>query len=172
MDWVWVRSKTVLLCTQPWQGYQGENKGFWVCKKKMQTSAEMLCRYTPPEFSQFVEAVMNLKFDEEPRYAAYINLLAPVAQGDRVHQSRSTHHHRVDALPSWLDCPSCVHALPPRDFAGRNNSNGKLLLDISGSMSMFKATLSQPLYDPNAPTKKIRIGWPALQWITVYNKQS
>jgi serine/threonine protein kinase len=28
----------------PWQGYQGDNKGYLVCKKKMATSAEMLCR--------------------------------------------------------------------------------------------------------------------------------
>lgn len=31
---------------------QGDNKGFLVCKKKMATSAELLCRYTPPAFRQ------------------------------------------------------------------------------------------------------------------------
>ena len=40
---------------------QGDNKGFLVCKKKMATSAELLCRYTPPAFKQFTEAVVNLK---------------------------------------------------------------------------------------------------------------
>jgi hypothetical protein len=91
-------------------GCQGDNKGFLVCKKKMATSAELLCRYTPPAFrqvarlrgavfhaldwvpeacwplsaphltrvssthsgrwlcAQFAEAVVNLKFDEEPKY--------------------------------------------------------------------------------------------------------
>jgi hypothetical protein len=34
----------------PWQGYQGDNKGFLVCKKKMATSADMLCRYTHQAF--------------------------------------------------------------------------------------------------------------------------
>mmetsp|Transcript_9700 Transcript_9700/g.11243 ORF Transcript_9700/g.11243 Transcript_9700/m.11243 type:complete len:750 (-) Transcript_9700:568-2817(-) len=53
----------------PWQGFQGENKGYLVCKKKMSTSAETLCRYTPPEFRQYMEAVINMKFDEEPNYA-------------------------------------------------------------------------------------------------------
>jgi len=48
---------------------QGENKGYLVCKKKMATSAESLCRYTPPAFKQFIEIVTNLKFDEEPKYA-------------------------------------------------------------------------------------------------------
>ena len=37
---------------------------FLVCKKKMATSPELLCRYTPPPFRQFTEAVVNLKFDE------------------------------------------------------------------------------------------------------------
>ena len=32
-----------------------------MCKKKMATSAELLCRYTPPAFKQFTEAVVNLK---------------------------------------------------------------------------------------------------------------
>ena len=31
---------------------QGDNKGFLVCKKKMATSAELLCRYTPAAFRQ------------------------------------------------------------------------------------------------------------------------
>ncbi|MBA0622411.1 hypothetical protein Godav_007958, partial [Gossypium davidsonii] len=58
----------------PWQGYQGENKGFLVCKKKMATSPETLCCFCPAPFRQFVEHVVNLKFDEEPNYAKYISL--------------------------------------------------------------------------------------------------
>jgi hypothetical protein len=37
------------MCVPP---FQGDNKGYLVCKKKMATSAEMLCRYTPPAFRQ------------------------------------------------------------------------------------------------------------------------
>ncbi|KAG8375614.1 hypothetical protein BUALT_Bualt10G0118700 [Buddleja alternifolia] len=58
----------------PWQGYQGENKGFLVCKKKMTTSPETLCCFCPAPFRQFVEYVVNLKFDEEPDYAKYISI--------------------------------------------------------------------------------------------------
>ncbi|GMH12417.1 hypothetical protein Nepgr_014258 [Nepenthes gracilis] len=58
----------------PWQGYQGENKGYLVCKKKMTTSPETLCCFCPQPFRQFVEYVVNLKFDEEPDYAKYISL--------------------------------------------------------------------------------------------------
>jgi hypothetical protein len=57
---------------------QGDNKGYLVCKKKMATSAEMLCRYTPPAFRQFTEGVVNQKFDEEPRYEAYMKLFEPL----------------------------------------------------------------------------------------------
>ncbi|XP_014516599.1 casein kinase 1-like protein HD16 [Vigna radiata var. radiata] len=58
----------------PWQGFQGENKGFLVCKKKMGTSPEIICCFCPQPFKQFVEHVVNLKFDEEPNYAKYISL--------------------------------------------------------------------------------------------------
>jgi hypothetical protein len=57
---------------------QGDNKGYLVCKKKMATSAEMLCRYTPPAFRSFTEGVVNQRFDEEPRYEAYMRLFEPL----------------------------------------------------------------------------------------------
>jgi hypothetical protein len=44
----------------------------------MATSAEMLCRYTPPAFRQFTEGVVNQKFDEEPKYEAYMKLFEPL----------------------------------------------------------------------------------------------
>ena len=37
----------------PWQGFQGDNKGFLVAKKKMSSSAETLCRYKPEAFRTF-----------------------------------------------------------------------------------------------------------------------
>ncbi|KAI4381900.1 hypothetical protein MLD38_007922 [Melastoma candidum] len=60
----------------PWQDYQGDNKGFLVCKKKMATSLESLCCFCCTPFRLFVEHVANLKFDfdEEPNYAKYISL--------------------------------------------------------------------------------------------------
>ncbi len=44
----------------------------------MATSADLLCRYTPSAFRQFTEAVVNLKFDEEPKYTAYVALFEPL----------------------------------------------------------------------------------------------
>ncbi|KAI5675161.1 hypothetical protein M9H77_06111 [Catharanthus roseus] len=58
----------------PWQGYQGDNKSFLVCKKKMATSPDMLCSFCPPSLREFLENVINMKFDEEPNYSKLISL--------------------------------------------------------------------------------------------------
>ncbi|MBA0573628.1 hypothetical protein Golob_000894, partial [Gossypium lobatum] len=58
----------------PWQGYQGDNKSFMVCKKKMATSPELMCCFCPAPFKQFLEVVTNMKFDEEPNYAKLISI--------------------------------------------------------------------------------------------------
>lgn len=52
---------------------QGDNKSFLVCKKKMATSPELMCCFCPAPFRQFLEAVTNMKFDEEPNYAKLIS---------------------------------------------------------------------------------------------------
>lgn len=53
---------------------QGDNKSFLVCKKKMATSPEMLCCFCPAPLKQFLEIVVNMKFDEEPNYSKLISL--------------------------------------------------------------------------------------------------
>ncbi|KAL3156612.1 Casein kinase 1-like protein hd16 [Trebouxia sp. C0009 RCD-2024] len=116
----------------PWQGYQGDNKGFLVCKKKMVTSAELLCRYTPPAFRQFTEAVVNLKFDEEPKYAAYSNLFEPLCGATPARPILQT------------DVPKVGYKRSREQMEGEAD-------------------------DLAAPKKKIRLGLPATQWITVYN---
>lgn len=61
---------------------QGDNKSFLVCKKKMATSPELMCCFCPAPFKQFLEAVTNMRFDEEPNYAKLIslfeNLIEPI----------------------------------------------------------------------------------------------
>lgn len=53
---------------------QGDNKSFLVCKKKMATSPELMCCFCPAPFKQFLEAVTNMRFDEEPNYSKLISL--------------------------------------------------------------------------------------------------
>ncbi|MFS7907515.1 putative protein kinase CK1-CK1-Pl family [Helianthus anomalus] len=58
----------------PWQGYQGDNKSYLVCKKKMTTSTDALCEHCPAPLKQFLDVVVNMKFDEEPNYSKLISL--------------------------------------------------------------------------------------------------
>ncbi|KAK4769134.1 hypothetical protein SAY86_027284 [Trapa natans] len=115
----------------PWQGYQGDNKSFLVCKKKMGTSPELMCCFCPEPFKKFLEAVTNMKFDEEPNYSKLI---------------------------SFFECliEPCTQMRPIRiDGALKvGQKRGRLLINLE---------------EDEQPKKKVRIGSPATQWISVYN---
>ncbi|KAK4269324.1 hypothetical protein QN277_022495 [Acacia crassicarpa] len=116
----------------PWQGYQGENKGFLVCKKKMGTSPESLCCFCPMPFRHFVEYVVNLKFDEDPNYAKYISLFDGIVG-------------------------------PNPDIRPINTEGAQKLIGHK------RGRLAMEEEDDEQPKKKIRMGMPATQWISVYN---
>ncbi|KAL9227283.1 hypothetical protein vseg_002991 [Gypsophila vaccaria] len=118
----------------PWQGYQGENKGFLVCKKKMATSPETLCCFCPQPFRQFVEYVVNLKFDEDPNYAKYVSLFDGIVG-------------------------------PNPDIRPINTDGAQKLIYQVGHK---RGRLTDD-DDDEQPKKKIRMGMPATQWISVYN---
>ncbi|CAO1944995.1 unnamed protein product [Urochloa humidicola] len=121
----------------PWQGYQGENKGFLVCKKKMATSPESLCCFCPQPFREFVEYVVNLKFDEEPDYAKYVSLFDSVVGPN------------PDIRPINTDgAQKLIHQV--------GQKRGRLLIEEEAD---------------EQPKKKIRMGMPATQWISVYNSR-
>ncbi|KAK9999723.1 hypothetical protein SO802_019326 [Lithocarpus litseifolius] len=115
----------------PWQGYQGDNKSFLVCKKKMATSPEMLCCFCPPPLKQFLEIVVNMKFDEEPNYAKLISLFESL----------------IGPNP----------ALRPINTEGAQKVGQK------------RGRLNIEEEDDGQPRKKVRLGVPATQWISVYN---
>ncbi|CAO2816791.1 unnamed protein product [Amaranthus hypochondriacus] len=119
----------------PWQGYQGENKGFLVCKKKMATSPEALCCFCPVPFRQFVEYVVNLKFDEEPNYAKYVSLFDGIVG-------------------------------PNPDIRPLNTDGAQKLIYHVGHK---RGRLMMEEEDDEQPKKKIRMGMPATQWVSVYN---
>uniref|UniRef100_A0A803N862 non-specific serine/threonine protein kinase n=1 Tax=Chenopodium quinoa TaxID=63459 RepID=A0A803N862_CHEQI len=119
----------------PWQGYQGENKGFLVCKKKMATSPETLCCFCPLPFRHFVEYVVNLKFDEEPNYAKYVSLFDGIVG-------------------------------PNPDIRPINTDGAQKLIFQVGHK---RGRLTMEEDDDEQPKKKIRMGMPATQWISVYN---
>ncbi|KAL2493143.1 Protein kinase family protein [Abeliophyllum distichum] len=119
----------------PWQGYQGENKGFLVCKKKMATSPEALCCFCPQPFKLFVEYVVNLKFDEEPNYAKYISLFDGIVG-------------------------------PNPDIRPINTEGAQKLIYQVGHK---RGRLTFEDEEDEQPRKKVRMGMPATQWISVYN---
>ncbi|RAL38001.1 hypothetical protein DM860_000695 [Cuscuta australis] len=119
----------------PWQGYQGENKGFLVCKKKMATSPDALCCFCPAPFRQFVDYVVNLKFDEEPNYAKYISLFDGIVG-------------------------------PNPDIRPLNTDGAQKLICQVGQK---RGRLTMEEDDDEQPKKKVRMGMPATQWISVYN---
>ncbi|KAH8514398.1 hypothetical protein H0E87_007290 [Populus deltoides] len=118
----------------PWQGYQGENKGFVVCKKKMATTSEALCCFCPQPFKQLIEYVVNLKFDEEPDYAKCISLFDGI----------------VGTNP---------------DFRPLNTEGAQKLIYRVGHK---RGGLTMDEEDEQLK-KKVRMGMPATQWISVYN---
>ncbi|WVZ08980.1 casein kinase 1-like protein HD16 [Vigna radiata var. radiata] len=115
----------------PWQGYQGDNKSFLVCKKKMGTSPEMLCCFCPAPFRQFLEIVVNMKFDEEPNYSKLISLF--------------------DGM------------LGPNPALRPINTEG------AQKVGQKRGRLNIEEEDDSQPKKKVRLGVPATQWISVYN---
>ncbi|KAJ3672851.1 hypothetical protein LUZ60_006225 [Juncus effusus] len=118
----------------PWQGYQGDNKSFLVCKKKMGTSPEMLCCFCPPPFKLFLETVVNMKFDEEPNYAKLISLF------------------------------NCL--------IGPNPAVRPLNTDGATKVGQKRGRVSLEEDDEAALRKKVRLGVPATQWISVYNARN
>lgn len=119
----------------PWQGYQGDNKSFLVCKKKMATSPEMLCCFCPPALKQFLEIVVNMKFDEEPNYSKLISLFEGL--------------------------------LGPNPAIRPINTEGaqKIIYQVGQK----RGRLNVDEEDDGQPRKKVRLGVPATQWISIYN---
>ncbi|KAI3495871.1 hypothetical protein L1887_38217 [Cichorium endivia] len=118
----------------PWQGFIGENKGFLVCKKKMATSPDLLCYFCPSPFKQFLEAVTNMKFDEEPNYSKLIAL--------------------------FENCLVSTASLRP------------LRIDGALKVGQKRGRLVSDLEDGSQARKKIRVGTPANQWISVYTSRT
>ncbi|KAF5783453.1 putative protein kinase CK1-CK1-Pl family [Helianthus annuus] len=119
----------------PWQGYQGDNKSFLVCKKKMATSPEMLCNFCPAPLKHFLEIVVNMKFDEEPNYSKLISLFEGL--------------------------------LGPNPAIRPINTDGAQKIIFQVGQKRGRMNLDEE--DDGQPKKKIRMGVPATQWISVYN---
>ncbi|KAM3288981.1 casein kinase 1-like protein HD16 [Capsicum chacoense] len=117
----------------PWQGFQGDNKSFLVCKKKMATSPEVLCCFCPAPLREFVDIVINMKFDEEPNYSKLISLFGSLLGPDP--------------------------AIRPI-----NTDGAQKILRVGQKRGRLNVE-----EDEEQPRKKVRMGVPATQWISIYN---
>ncbi|KAK8635320.1 hypothetical protein V6N13_004061 [Hibiscus sabdariffa] len=118
----------------PWQGYQGDNKSFLVCKKKMATSPEMLCCFCPPPLKRFLETVVNMKFDEEPNYSKLISLFEGL--------------------------------IGPNPAIRPINTDGAQKIIYQVGQKRGRLNIDE---EDDQPKKKVRLGVPATQWISIYN---
>jgi hypothetical protein len=82
-------------------------------------------------FKQFLEIVVNMKFDEEPNYAKLVSLFDGI--------------------------------LGPNPAVRPINTDG------AQKVGQKRGRMSIEEEEDDQPKKKIRLGMPATQWITVYN---
>ncbi|KAE9462307.1 hypothetical protein C3L33_05785, partial [Rhododendron williamsianum] len=113
----------------------GDNKSFLVCKKKMSTSPEVMCSLCPAPLKQFLEVVVNMKFDEEPNYSKLISLFEGL----------------IGPNP----------AIRPINTDGAQ----KIICQVGQKRSRLNVEQEED----GVPTKKVRLGVPATQWISIYN---
>lgn len=161
----------------PWQGYQGDNKGFLVCKKKMATSAEVLCRFVPNAFKTFMEAVINLKFDEEPKYGAMAQLFEPLcgpAGPGRPLCTDGAVKAGAKRKAEALDDDGEDGRPKKRVRLGQARSRGggspaRPIASLPYVLSRRRRSPPAVLLTPVALSSLLRAPQAATQWITIYN---
>lgn len=104
-------------------------------RKKMATSAEKLCAGQAAPFRRFCDAVMSMRFEEEPKYCALTALFEPLVCGAlgrpividantlRVRKTSVQTPSRLSASdtqrPAIRECACCAHC--SHDNAGPSN---------------------------------------------------
>jgi serine/threonine protein kinase len=141
----------------PWQGYQGEHKGYAVARKKMSTSAEALARHRPPPFRAFAEAVAALRFDEEPPYAELAELFAPLCGP-------------AGARPLQID-GALAAAAAAAAAAGRKRARDDGAEGAEGAEGADAAPPGLLAELASGARKKARLGFPAAQWVSVFSRR-
>lgn len=156
---------------------KGDNKGFLVCKKKMATSPEMLCCFCPTPFKQFLEIVVNMKFDEEPNYGKLVVLFDGILGANPAVRPINTDGAiKVSTLAfdrtfpcrtsSWsfvCELLTCI-----AEYLGSTVAQ-HMGHQCSIQVGQKRGRIAVEEEEDDQPKKKIRLGMPATQWITVYN---
>ena len=138
---------------------QGENKSFLVCKKKMATSPDLLCCFCPPPFKLFLETVTNMRFDEEPNYSKLISLF------DELIEPQHLRPIRIDGALKVFFFTIVVDAFLPLLYIWLNCTIDYFYMQAGQKRGRLLVNLEED----EQPKKKVRLGSPANQWISVYN---
>ncbi|CAK0753731.1 hypothetical protein CVIRNUC_002242 [Coccomyxa viridis] len=137
----------------PWQGFEGRDKGFRVCKTKMDHTAKQLCPQSwPSAFRRFLEVSQALRYEEEPYYAACMRLFVPLL-GSHVPREITG----ADASPV------------PAKITGKKRDRA------SSEESSDDELVAPELLDPLAGVqqrKKARLGFRGCQWIAVFGERN
>lgn len=144
--------------------FKGDNKSFLVCKKKMGTSPDVLCCFCPPPLKQFVEIVVNMKFDEEPSYSKLISLFdGLIGPNPSIRPINTDGAQKVHTAFSVCS-PTCyIFFLCLCQF---------YICYIIYQVGQKRGRLNADEEDDGQAKKKVRLGVPATQWISVYNARS
>lgn len=145
---------------------KGDNKSFLVCKKKMATSPEMLCCFCPPPLKQFLEIVVNMKFDEEPSYSKLISLFEGLlGPNPAIRPINTEGAQKVNVMVFESITKFCLSICS----SGICNYNSYINWQIICQVGQKRGRLNIEEEDDGQPRKKVRLGVPATQWISVYN---
>ncbi|THG22800.1 hypothetical protein TEA_025645 [Camellia sinensis var. sinensis] len=101
----------------------------------MATSPEMMCCFCPAPLKQFLEIVINMKFDEEPNYFKQISLFEGL--------------------------------IGPNPAIRPINTDGAQKIVYQVGQKRSRLNIEED--EDGLPKKKVRLGVPATQWISIYN---
>lgn len=140
----------------------------------------MLCCFCPVPFKQFLEIVVNQKFDEEPNYGKLVVLfdsilganpaIRPINTDGAIKVSTLAYFNICTPVHSVLIYVSgcCCCCLP--FFWIPDCINTKYMCQqCSIQVGQKRGRIAVEEEEDDQPKKKIRLGMPATQWITVYN---
>lgn len=138
----------------------------------MATSPDMLCYSCPPPLKQFLEIVVNMKFDEEPNYSKLISLFLGLLGPDPAMRPVNTDGAQKVRNTFFPFPPLDGHWFKSYIFQSLILLVLLLLLllhlQIIYQVGQKRGRLTIEEED-DQPKKKVRLGVPATQWISVYN---
>lgn len=134
----------------------------------MAISPEEICCLCPAPFKHFVEYVVNLKFDEQPDYAKCISLLDAIISPSLVIRPLNT-----ESAMKVHEIIISFYLIVSQDYNFIIEPFQLFYVKvICESRKRGRLNIEDEEDNRDQPKKKIRLGLPATQWISVYNAHS